>query len=694
VRAGEQKKKQPKAEARPRPAATWVKAAYARMRPHATRVLAIWALALVAYSNSFQGGLVFDNAVVIGRDVRIREVTAANLGLILTQDYWFGVTDARLYRPLTTLSYMFNYAVLGSGPNPAPYHWFNFAVHAVNIALVYLLGLVLLGEVPLAFAAAAIWALHPVLTESVTNIVGRADLLAAVGILAGLLCHIQAAAAVGRRRTAWLAALALAATIAIFSKESGVVLLAAMAIYDFIFRSGPTWRARIAGYVAAGLPVLIFLVARARVLANIVADPIAFTDNPLADADFWTARLTAIKVLGEYIGLVAWPLRLSADYSYNQVPLSGWSDWKWLVSLAVCAGAAIAAVVCWRRARPVSYFIAFFFAALGPTANLVFPIGTMMAERFLYLPAIAVAGCAVLAWCWAAGRWTRLQPLGRVLLVLVCAALAMRTWARNSDWADNASLWSSAVGAAPNSYKTHYNLSFFANGVSQSREVAMAEADRSLAILDHLPDERNVAGPYANAAYRFQLEGDAATSPGQKTAWFQKALGLLDRGRRIDQARSRLLGRAFGTAGVYIEFGRIYQRLSRPREALEALEFGRRVAQSDEICEALANIYRENGEFERAAVTYMEALALNPNRTSIAGKLVEVYGRMDPRGCSVANGGPNLDCPLVRQHVCSAAGNVVHMYRNTHSEPKAERVQSQAIRDFGCPADLFRPGAS
>ena len=692
MRGTEPKKKRQKiVETRARPAAAGSPAAHTFLRRHAARILAIWALALIAYSNSFQSGLVFDNAAVIGQDIRIREATASNLRLILTQDYWFGRTDAKLYRPITTLSFLFNYAVLGSGPNATTYHWVNFALHAINIALVYLLGLWLLGEVPLAFAAAAIWALHPVLTESVTNIVGRSDLLAACGILAGLLCHIQAAAAAGRRRTAWLAALALAASVAIFSKESGVVLLAPMAIYDFLFRSGPAWRARIAGYFAAGLPIAIFLAIRARVLASIVADPIAFTDNPLVAADFWTARLTAIKVLAEYIGLLAWPLRLSADYSYNQVPLSGWGDWKVLVSLAVCIGAAIVAVVCWRRAKPVCFFIALFFAALAPTANLLFPIGTIMAERFLYLPAIAAAGCAVLAWRWAGRRWTRVESMGRVLLVLICAALAIRTWARNSDWIDNASLWSNTVETAPNSYKAHYNLSFFTNDARQNSEAAMREADRSLAILNQLPDERNVAGPYANAAYRIQLEGDAQTAPDQKAAWYQKALDVLERGRRIDQARSRLLGRAFGTSGLYLEFGRIYERMSRPREALEMLEYGRRVAQSDEICAELANLYQRNGELERAAVTYMEALALNPDRTAIASQLVELYRRMDPRGCSVVNGAPNLDCPAVRQHVCAAAGNVVQMYRDAHAELKADNVQSQATRNFGCPAELFRP---
>ena len=87
-----------------------------------------------------------------------------------------------------------------------------------RVALTYALGMLTFGEAMPAWALAAIWGLHPLLTESVTNVVGRADLLAAFGVLAGLLCHAQAASAPGRRRSAWLVALALCQAIGLFSK--------------------------------------------------------------------------------------------------------------------------------------------------------------------------------------------------------------------------------------------------------------------------------------------------------------------------------------------------------------------------------------------------------------------------------------------------------------------------------------------
>jgi protein O-mannosyl-transferase len=132
---------------------------------------------------------VFDNASAIAEDPRIRESTAHNVRLILSQDYWYNRDNSGLYRPIVTLSYLMNYAVLGNGARPAGYHWVNLALHGVNVALVYVLGWLIFEDAALAWALAAIWGLHPLLTESVTNIVGRADLLAGFGVLAGLLCY-------------------------------------------------------------------------------------------------------------------------------------------------------------------------------------------------------------------------------------------------------------------------------------------------------------------------------------------------------------------------------------------------------------------------------------------------------------------------------------------------------------------------
>src|SRR5437899_10932325 len=94
---------------------------------------------LLAYSNSFQAGFVFDNNSLILQDSRIRSVSGSNLDLIFNQEYWYNNTTSGLYRPLATLSYLFNYAVLDNRGQPAGYHAVNLAINLIKVLLLYLL---------------------------------------------------------------------------------------------------------------------------------------------------------------------------------------------------------------------------------------------------------------------------------------------------------------------------------------------------------------------------------------------------------------------------------------------------------------------------------------------------------------------------------------------------------------------------
>jgi tetratricopeptide (TPR) repeat protein len=460
---------------------------------HAWRLLALWVLVLAAYSNSFQSGLVFDNATAILGDTRIREVTPENLRLILTEPYWHGTAAYGLYRPLTTFSYLLNYAVLGNGTDTAGYHWVNLALHEVNVSLVYLLGTLVFGAPTPALALAALWGVHPLLTESVTNIVGRADLLAAFGVLAGLLCYVKSASAIGRRKLLWLAAMVAAQGVGLFSKENAVVLPGIMLLYDLTWRRRTAWRERALAYAVLALPLAAFFYLRGTMQMHILA---RFAENPLMSAGFWTARLTAFKVIGKYLWLFVWPARLSADYSYNAVPLFGWHPAQWedakaLIALAVCLGAALLAVRWYRARKPLCFFLAFFFVALAPTSNLAILIGSIMAERFVYLPSIGLAGCVV------AGIYTLGRHVPRaawIALGLLCLACAVRTYARNFDWLDDRSLWTSAVNVCPGSAKAHYNLGNVAKELPGGVPDAIAQFEAALRIYPEYAEAHNNRG--------------------------------------------------------------------------------------------------------------------------------------------------------------------------------------------------------
>ena len=511
-------------------------------------IAALWLAALLAYSNSFGAALVLDSNGVILEDSRVTAATRDNVRGILTGEYWPGSTQSGLYRPVTKLTYLFDYAILGSRANPASYHWINFLLHGINMTLAFYLGMALFEETWLALALAALWGLHPVLTESVTNVVGRADLLAGFGVLAGLLCHIRAR----EQKWPWLAILPLVAAIGVFSKESAIVLIAAMALYDFTWGK-PNWPA----YPCVAIAFAAFWWARTYALHGVGAIHASFTDNPVAFTGLWEGRLTAVKVIGRYLLLLIWPARLSCDYSFNEVPLSGWGDFGALLALGVCA-AAIALVFQRRqRHRVLFFFTIFFFVALLPSSNLLVTIGSIMAERFLYLPALGFGGCVVYL----------LRGRPRWILAAACLLLAARTYVRNRDWRDEASLWASAVQAAPDSYKVHMAA---AGGLSL-RE-AQVELERSLAILDPLPDARNLPIAYVNAGGLFRDLGDAAPPPNREM-WYRKSLETLLRGERIRAATG-----GTGWYQLYEELGETYRKLNDPDHAAVSILMGRAVA--------------------------------------------------------------------------------------------------------------------
>jgi tetratricopeptide (TPR) repeat protein len=697
---------------------------------HALLLAAAIGVTFCAYSNSLQAPFLLDNDPVILNDPRIRAATSSHIHRILTEQYPLGLSG--LYRPFTTLSFLFNYAVLDNGANPAGYHWFNLILHAVNMALVYALGLAIFEQMPVALLLTAIWGLHPVLTEAVTNIVGRADMLAAFGVLAALLCHRQALRTRGRRKAAWLTAMTLAVTVGMFSKEGAIVVVAVIALYDFTFGRAAAWRSRIPSYAAVTLPCLVFLYVRAQVLANAAAAPFPFGDNPLMGAGFWTGRLTAVKIIGKYLLLLVWPARLSYDYSYNEIPLFGWGwsrweDWKTVIALIACVAAAVVAIRCYRLQKPVFFFIVFFFVTLAPVSNLVIIIGSIMGERFLYLPSVGFAACAAYAIYAAWQRLPARQPsyryAGMAALTVILLAFTGRTYARNADWLDPPRFWQSGLEAAPGSYRTNLVAATQAylsplNDWSQT----IGEVGRALAILDGLPDLENAGFAYRDAALVYRTLGDkltagnsagsafAGTSAGSVVAgtsagyWYGKSLQALLRSEKIELAqdeRNRRLnakrgkpGLTFTPSALYLQLGLTYTRLGDPQHALAAFERGRSFDANPDLLEQLAEAYRAAGDRRKAAAALVEAVAEDPGRYALTAKLLDLYTEIDPHGCAVSREGRepslNLNCPMVHSDICAASRNMIAGFAHGWRNFEAASIRQTAMEDFGCAPELLR----
>jgi tetratricopeptide (TPR) repeat protein len=265
----------------------------------------------------------------------------------------------------------------------------------------------------------------------------------------------------------------------------------------------------------------------------------------------------------------------------------------------------------WYRARkPLFFFLAFFFVALIPTSNLVILIGSIMAERFVYLPSIGLAGCVVAAIC-ALGPLVSRQRLRTAWIALgvLCLACAVRTYARNFDWLDDLSLWTSGVDVCPGSAKAHYNLGHALSRLPGELPDAIVEYQVAL----------RIDPEYATA--HLDLGNALSQLPGR----LPDAIAEYRAALRIDPAYAEAhnnLGLALANSG-----GRWQEAIAEYQAALRLDP--NLAAAHDNLGLALAN---SGGRWQEAITEYQAALRIKPDQAeahfNLGNALSHLPGRM------------------------------------------------------------------
>jgi tetratricopeptide (TPR) repeat protein len=190
--------------------------------------------------------------------------------------------------------------------------------------------------------------------------------------------------------------------------------------------------------------------------------------------------MTPFAVVVEYARLLSWPARLSADYSYNQIPLvTSPLDVLFLAGVALVAACICGIAVLWRR-RPIAAFgLAFAALTFSIVSNLVVTIGTICAERLLYLPSAGILIAAAVGAEGLAGSDRARQRVTYAALAVLIAIGAGRTWTRNRDWKTESALWSAALAAAPGSARVQSEYGRLLMGRAEDDARAGRAADAS-----------------------------------------------------------------------------------------------------------------------------------------------------------------------------------------------------------------------
>jgi protein O-mannosyl-transferase len=400
------------------------------------RIALLLTIVAVTYGNTLRNEFTMDDGVYILRNAQVTQPSVRGL--------FTANKTSNVFRPVTFATLALNWRI--GGARPFGFHIFNLILHAAATLLLYLLLQALLGASPpaeaVAFAAALVFAVHPLHTEAVTSVVGRAEVLAAGFLFAGWILHLN------DQQVPALVCFVLA----LLSKESAIVFLPLVLVGDY---ARGEWKPRLR-YALMAAATVVYLGLLWKIQGGRFGQvTIAQLDNPLAVIPARWRILNALRVGWKYAALHFYPAKLSCDYSFNTIPI--YLDLRHTLPAFVATlgmvGAWIWAI--WKRRRGLILAGGIYLGAFAVTANILMPTGTIMGERLAYLPSAGFCLLVALGWSWLRGRQ---RMVALAALTAVVAAFAGRTVVRNRDWQDNMSLYSAGVRVAPGSAKMHGNL--------------------------------------------------------------------------------------------------------------------------------------------------------------------------------------------------------------------------------------------
>ncbi len=512
--------------------------------------------------------------------------TFGHLREALTTPVW-SFANARgktnYYRPVMTLGFILCYQLFG--PLAYGFHLASLLLHAAVVIMLFLFAQRLFRSQSAGFAAAALFALHPIHVESVAWMSAVTDLEVTFFYLLTFWCFLRVGEQRGGRRLWWHAALALGFLLALLSKEQALTLPFLATIYEHFCRDdrAETTRAQKVGrYGPLWLLSAGYILLRVHLFGSF-AHTMGWSHlTPLE------TLLSAFSLVGQYFYKLVWPAHLSAFYVFH--PSTDFFSAPVLEGIGALTLGAVVFGALWRRARPASFGFLWLLGTLAPVLNARLMGTYVLADRYLYLPSVGF--CLVAGWAgstlWDAaskrqGAWRWAVVAGASVVAGSCV---LRIVTRIPDWRDDVTLISRALAAEPGEFILHDALG---DAYWMREEGALAEHEwkEALRINPVFVRPINALG----ALYAKQQRYNEAV------VYLQRAL-LLD----PNDADSHL-----NLGAVYAETGRLDQAEGQFRIAvsLAPLNFAAH--------NVLGKLYFDSGRLSQAEEQFRESLNCDPN---------------------------------------------------------------------------------
>lgn len=539
-----------------------------------------------AYGATFGVPFLYDDVLAIPQNPTIRRLWP--LADVLRPQAEGGLTVSG--RPVLNLSLAVNYAL--GGENVWGYHVFNLLVHIGSAFLLF--GIVRrtaesraaatppadgrtadtgsgAAALPLAVAVAALWGLHPLLTQAVTYTVQRAESLMGFFYLLTLYGFIRSTAT-SARRLLWQGTSLAACVLGAGTKEVIATAPLLVLLYDRTFVAG-TFRAalrRRPGYYVSLASTWILVGALFLSTGNRGG-----TVGPGVGVPIWAYPLTQFEALARYLGLSVWPHPLVFDYGTFWV-----QRFSELAPYAAVVLALLVATLVALRRRPVlGFYGASFFLILAPTSLAPGTI-QMIVEHRMYLPLAAAIAAGVVGLQRSAGR------VGLLAVLVAAPALGLTTLRRNHDYRSRIALWSDTVAKRPLSARAHDSLAEAYQEVGRHADALRAFAEAVRLQPDEYMYQHNLGVALANAG-RWE----------EAIQHYQRSLRFAPDQPRIHNNLAVALGRA-GRQDQALRHYAEAERLA-PSEPQYAFNHGVELARS--------------GRSEAAIERYRRALQLRPD---------------------------------------------------------------------------------
>ncbi len=389
-------------------------------------------LVFATYVNSLNNGFVSDDVAAI-----LRNRNLGNLNYTLSQ-------PLSMIRP--TIYYL---AYKIGGLNPIFYRLPNLFLHLGSVFLIYIIIYILTSKLPLAFFTASIFAVHPILTESVTWISGGIYSQYSFFLLFSFLLYLLSQ----QSKKFYLLSLVFF-IMALGTSEKAIVFPFILVFYELFFSNlKKGWKSWLP-FLILGLGFVSMNILKiSQRVANVEAQSYLPIEGGHAGIpDLILIAIVQIPVaINYYLKLLLWPGDLTLYHSELSFTLA-----NHIFSSIILIALIGSIIYFYKKNKLISFWLSFFIISLLPTLT-PFGISWVVAERYIYFGSVAI----IYIFAYLLDKLIenkRLEALGYLIFVLVIIALTTRTIIRNIDWKDEDNLWIATGKSSPSDQKTHNNL--------------------------------------------------------------------------------------------------------------------------------------------------------------------------------------------------------------------------------------------